>query len=77
MHTASSPSRFHPNPMPESTPNSTKKLSVILDEKLHNQAKRYAVINDMTLTQLVVSLLEERLNQEHPYPEERRNSASL
>ena len=40
---------------------------MILDAKLHNQAKRFAVINDMTLTELVVSLLEERLSQEGQY----------
>jgi hypothetical protein len=50
----------------------TKKLSVILDAKLHNQAKRFAVINDMTLTELVVSLLEERLSQEGTYTVDRR-----
>jgi predicted HicB family RNase H-like nuclease len=42
----------------------TKKLSVILDAKLHNHAKRYALLNDKTLTELVIELLEERLNQE-------------
>jgi macrodomain Ter protein organizer (MatP/YcbG family) len=53
--------------MQDNQPKSTKKLSVILDAKLHNQAKRFAVINDMTLTELVVSLLEERLSQEGQY----------
>lgn len=41
----------------------TKKLSVILDTNLHARAKRYALVNDMTLTELVISLLEERLQQ--------------
>ena len=50
--------------MKEKTPNTTKKLSVILDAKLHNQAKRYALLNDMTLTELVISLLQERLEQD-------------
>ncbi len=49
--------------MQDKQPKPTKKLSVILDAKLHSQAKRFAVINDMTLTELVVSLLEERLSQ--------------
>ena len=53
--------------MQDKQPKPTKKLSVILDAKLHSQAKRFAVINDMTLTELVVSLLEERLNQEGRY----------
>jgi len=39
----------------------TKKLSVILDAQLHKKAKRYAMVNDMTLTDLVVALLEERI----------------
>jgi len=49
----------------------TKKLSVILDAQLHRQAKRYAMINDMTLTDLVVALLEERIVPERRYEEER------
>ena len=53
--------------MQDKQPKPTKKLSVILEAKLHSQAKRFAVINDMTLTELVVSLLEERLNQEGRY----------
>jgi len=53
--------------MQDKQPKPTKKLSVILDAKLHGQAKRFAVINDMTLTELVVSLLEERLSQEGHY----------
>lgn len=42
----------------------TKKLSVILDAKLHGRAKRYALVNDMTLTELVILLLEERLQEQ-------------
>jgi predicted HicB family RNase H-like nuclease len=42
----------------------TKKLSVILDAKLHNHAKRHALLNDKALTELVIELLEKRLNQE-------------
>jgi hypothetical protein len=42
----------------------TKKLSVILNAKLHGRAKRYALINDMTLTELVILLLEERLQDQ-------------
>ena len=53
--------------MQNKKPNPTKKLSVILNAKLHSQAKRFALINDMTLTELVVSLLEERLSQEGRY----------
>jgi len=50
--------------MHEKEPKITKKLSVILDAKLHNKAKRYALLNNKTLTELVIELLEERLNQE-------------
>jgi len=50
--------------MQNKKPKPTKKLSVILNAKLHSQAKRFALINDMTLTELVVLLLEERLSQE-------------
>ena len=39
----------------------TKKLSVILEAKLHGRAKRFALVNDMTLTELIVTALEERL----------------
>jgi len=48
----------------------TKKLSVILDAQLHKQAKRYAMVNDMTLTDLVVALLEERIVPVGGHPEE-------
>jgi hypothetical protein len=41
----------------------TKKLSVVLDGQLHNQAKRFALLNDMTLTELITLLLQERLDQ--------------
>ena len=41
----------------------TKKLSVVLDGQLHSQAKRYALLNDMTLTELITLLLQERLDQ--------------
>ena len=41
----------------------TKKLSVILDTELHRRAKRYALVNDITLTELVIALLEERLSK--------------
>lgn len=44
-------------------PVATKKLSVILDATLHRRAKRYALMHDLTLTDLVVELLEERLSQ--------------
>ena len=47
----------------------TKKLSVILDAQLHKQAKRYAMVNDMTLTDLVVALLEERIAPASGHPE--------
>lgn len=49
--------------MDDANHTATKKLSVILDAKLHGRAKRYALLNDMTLTELVTSLLEERLQQ--------------
>jgi macrodomain Ter protein organizer (MatP/YcbG family) len=47
----------------------TKKLSVILNAELHKQAKRYAMVNDMTLTDLVVALLEERIVPASGHPE--------
>jgi hypothetical protein len=59
------PFRLNEPTMQKLTPNDTKKLSVILDAKLHNRAKRYALINDMTLTELVISLLLERLDQDN------------
>jgi len=56
----------------DSAPSSkTKKLSVILDAQLHKQAKRYATVNDMTLTDLVVALLEERIIPVSGHPEDR------
>jgi len=56
----------------DSAPSSkTKKLSVILDAQLHKQAKRYAMVNDMTLTDLVVALLEERIIPVGGHPEDR------
>ena len=48
----------------------TKKLSVILNAQLHRQAKRYAMLNDMTLTDLVVALLEERIAPNGGHAEE-------
>jgi len=39
----------------------TKKLTVILEATLHSRAKRLTLIKDMTLTELVVTALEERL----------------
>jgi hypothetical protein len=42
----------------------TKKLSVILEATLHSRAKRFALMNDVTLTELIVTVLEERLAAE-------------
>jgi hypothetical protein len=39
----------------------TKKLSVIMEAGLHSRAKRFALLNDITLTELIVKTLEERL----------------
>jgi predicted HicB family RNase H-like nuclease len=39
----------------------TKKLTVILEATLHNRVKRFALTNDVSLTELVVTALEERL----------------
>jgi hypothetical protein len=56
----------------DSAPSSkTKKLSVILNAELHKQAKRYAMVNDMTLTDLVIALLEERILPVSEHPEDR------
>ena len=56
------------------TPPTTKKLSVILDAQLHKKAKRFAKVNDMTLTDLVIALLEERIVPARGYAEEFRRT---
>jgi len=43
---------------------STKKLSVIIDADLHNRVKRMALLNDQTLTELIVSVLEDLVNSD-------------
>jgi len=49
--------------MQENSSTTTKKLSVVLDAQLHSRAKRHALLNDMTLTELITLLLLERLDQ--------------
>ena len=46
--------------MRQRTGGPTKKLTVILEATLHSRAKRFALTNDVTLTELVVTALEER-----------------
>lgn len=41
---------------------STKKLSVLLPLKLHKRSKRQALINDQSLTDLIISLLNNYLD---------------
>jgi hypothetical protein len=39
-----------------------KKLSILISRDLHARAKRYALLQDITLTKLVIELLEVHLN---------------
>jgi hypothetical protein len=39
----------------------TKKLSIVLEAGLHGRAKRMALMHDQTLTELIISLLEEKM----------------
>jgi hypothetical protein len=41
---------------------SIKKLSVLLPRKLHLRAKRHALQNDQTLTDLIITLLTDHLD---------------
>jgi hypothetical protein len=43
-------------------PANFKKLSVVIPASLHQRAKRYAVKTDQTLTELVISQLEQFLD---------------
>lgn len=45
------------------SPNPIKKLSVLLPANLHRRAKRLALMNDQTLTNLIIGLLETHLDQ--------------
>ncbi len=47
--------------MLENSSSNVKKLSVLLSSQLHLRAKRYALQNDQTLTDLITSLLTEFL----------------
>jgi hypothetical protein len=44
------------------TPAEVTKLSVIMPADLHRRAKRYALLHDQTLTQLVISQLSDFLD---------------
>jgi hypothetical protein len=44
-------------------PAEVTKLSVIMPADLHRRAKRYALLHDQTLTQLVITQLSEFLDQ--------------
>ena len=49
---------FHPRlPMVKNSGKSVKKLSVLLSSELHQRSKRQALLNDQSLTDLIVSLL--------------------
>lgn len=48
--------------MADPNPAIFKKLSVVIPASLHQRAKRYAVKTDQTLTELVISQLEQFLD---------------
>ncbi|MCP9904576.1 hypothetical protein KBY85_10580 [Cyanobium sp. BA5m-10] len=49
---------FHARlPLVKNSGKSVKKLSVLLSSELHLRSKRQALLNDQTLTDLIVSLL--------------------
>jgi hypothetical protein len=47
----------HPASFMKDSGKSVKKLSVLLSSELHLRSKRQALLNDQTLTDLIVSLL--------------------
>ena len=47
--------------MRQKTEGPTKKLTVVLEATLHSRAKRFSMVNDMTLTELITTALKERL----------------
>jgi hypothetical protein len=54
---------FHARlPLMKNSGKSVKKLSVLLSADLHLQAKRQALLNDQSLTDLIVSLLNNYLD---------------
>ena len=48
----------------ESNGKDSKKLSIVLGKEMHRRAKMQALKEDVTLKQLVVSLLEKHLNDQ-------------
>jgi len=55
---------------------SIKKLSVLLPAKLHLRAKRQAVLNDQTLTDLIISLLLDHLESAEQEQAQAKQAAS-
>jgi hypothetical protein len=51
-----------PLPLMKDSGKSVKKLSVLLSAELHLRAKRQALLNDQSLTDLIVSLLSNYLD---------------
>jgi hypothetical protein len=51
-----------PLPLMKDSGKSVKKLSVLLPSELHLRAKRQALLNDQSLTDLIVSLLSNYLD---------------
>ena len=49
--------RSYPTSFMKDSRKSVKKLSVLLSSELHLRSKRQALLNDQTLTDLIVSLL--------------------
>ena len=54
--------------MPPDSSTSVKKLSVLLPAQLHLRAKRYALLSDQTLTDLITNLLTDFLDASEAAP---------
>ena len=58
--------------MTPSSTSSVKKLSVLLPAPLHLRAKRYALLSDQTLTDLITNLLTDFLDTSEAAPASNR-----
>ncbi|GEM_PF-7084575 len=56
MHSVEAPSP------PEPEKQELKKLSILIDKQFHTQLKRYVIEQDCTITELVLTLLQQHLN---------------
>ncbi|MCP9859320.1 MULTISPECIES: hypothetical protein [unclassified Cyanobium] len=74
-HTATRPDQQQSDSMTV-TGKSIKKLSVLLPATLHLRAKRQAVLNDQTLTDLIISLLLDYLESAEQEPDQDKQAAS-